>query len=82
MKNLKENTSIIIKEADKGGAVVIMDKNYYKDKVLEQLNDTDYYKKEARNMDNVTLRKIKDLVTRNSNSFTAKEVDYLLNFQI
>ena len=59
----------MIKEADKGGAVVIMDKDDYKNKVLKQLNDSEYYKKEARNMDNVTLRKIKELVTRYSNSF-------------
>ena len=59
-----------------------MDKNDYKNKIIKQLNDCEYYKKEARDMDSVTLRKIKELVTRFSGPFTPKEVDYLCNFQI
>ena len=33
MKNLSNDCSIVIKEADKGGAVVVMDAEFYKNKV-------------------------------------------------
>ena len=42
---LRKDESIIIKEADKGGAVIIMDKNYYAEKIHEMLNDPAYYEK-------------------------------------
>ncbi|CAJ0931144.1 unnamed protein product [Ranitomeya imitator] len=37
------NTSITIKAADKGGAVVVMDSDKYKAEILRQLADTDVY---------------------------------------
>ena len=39
LRNIRENENIIIKEADKGSAVVIFDKTYYKTKIQEILND-------------------------------------------
>jgi len=41
----KDNNSIIIKPADKGGATVILDKDNYILEAIRQLNDTKYYKK-------------------------------------
>ena len=37
--NLSKDTSIVIKEADKGGGIVIMNKEFYKRKILEMLDD-------------------------------------------
>lgn len=37
------DNTIIIKEADKGEAIVIMDKDHYKEMVVEQLNDINFY---------------------------------------
>ena len=34
---LKENQDIVFKTADKGGGWVIMDKNYYRDKIVKSL---------------------------------------------
>lgn len=39
MKNLKRYEDIVIKQADKGSAVVVMDKNRYIREAMRQLND-------------------------------------------
>ena len=38
-----DDNNIIIKEADKSGATVIMDKIFYKDNIEELLSDTENY---------------------------------------
>ena len=43
LKRLQTNRNIVIKPADKGGSIVIMNKSDYIDKVRYQLNDTNYY---------------------------------------
>ena len=43
LNNLRTNDSITIKEADKGGAVVIITKNYYYEMVMEHLRDESTY---------------------------------------
>lgn len=39
LKNLKRYEDIVIKQADKGSAVVVMDKNRYIREAMRQLND-------------------------------------------
>ncbi|CAG2214887.1 unnamed protein product [Mytilus edulis] len=80
LEELKNNPSIILKEADKGGGIVIMDKTFYREKVLEQLNDNEYYTKLRKNNDKSTIRKIKKLVKEYSESFTDNEIAYLCDF--
>ena len=36
---LKDDETIVIKEADKGGGVFILNKKYYKNKILDMLNN-------------------------------------------
>ena len=45
LKDLRNDRSIIIKEADKGGGVItcIMDRDFYEDKISTMLQDTDFY---------------------------------------
>ena len=45
IKKLKSNKDIIIKPADKGGALVVMDKSNYLIECYKQLNDKQYYSK-------------------------------------
>ena len=42
--NLKNDKDIIIKESDKGGLCVIMDKTFYYEKMMEKLKDDKTYK--------------------------------------
>ena len=43
LEELSNDQNIIIKEADKGSAIVIMNKEDYKDMVLEIIKDPEYY---------------------------------------
>jgi len=45
MHDIKNNRSIVIKEADKGSAVVIQDRNNYVQECMRQLDNTDHYQK-------------------------------------
>lgn len=44
LKSLQSNKNIVIKPADKGSAVVIMDGSTYVNEALRQLNNTQHYK--------------------------------------
>ncbi|XP_028402123.1 uncharacterized protein LOC114525116 [Dendronephthya gigantea] len=43
LDKLKNDDTIIIKEADKGGATVVMDKTFYRAKIQEMLADNEHY---------------------------------------
>ena len=45
LQSLKNRDDIIIKPADKGSAVVVMDKSDYLEEAERQLSDTRFYKK-------------------------------------
>ena len=45
LKQLRHRTDIIIKAADKGSGTVIMDRNWYINECLRQLNDTKFYRR-------------------------------------
>ena len=49
LKNLKHNTSIVIKACDKGGGICILNTQDYINKVNQHLNDTTTYKKLTHN---------------------------------
>ena len=61
LKSIREKDDIIIKEADKGSAIVIMPKTYYEEKILDMLNDNETYKQINQNQDRYILNKIKQL---------------------
>lgn len=62
LQELKTNKSIIIKPADKGGAVVIMDKELYKNEGLRQLLNPHYYEEIQRPLANETVPKINNIL--------------------
>ena len=57
INDLKNDKSIAIKEADKGGSVVILSKIHYKSMILSQLNDEKTYKKLNSNPDQAIMKK-------------------------
>ena len=81
LRELKSDHSIIIKEADKGGAVCIMDTDFYRIKISEMLNDIFTYKIVSKCNDTQTMNKIKSLISNYECCLKDEEVDYLLNFE-
>ena len=81
LNQLAENRDIIIKQADKGGATVIMDVQYYKKLVLDQLEDSTFYKEIPENDDQKVLKKISKLVDEQGRNLTKDEKDFLLKFE-
>ncbi len=81
LKELINNDDIIIKEADKGGAICLMDKSFYRDKIMDMLKDESTYKQTNLNNSQITL-KIKKLIQKYADCLLDDEKDYLLNFDI
>lgn len=80
LHELQQLTNITIKEADKGGAIVIMDTDFYEQKIHTLLNNKDTYKRIPKNIDKETLMKINQLIHKYGDILTEKEKDYLTNF--
>ena len=80
INDLKNNDSIIIKEADKGGCVVIMNKTHYKAMVYNQLDDRVTYKRTGKSCDKTVFNKLSKLVKKYQGDLTKKEIDYLTKF--
>lgn len=72
---------MVIKVTDEGGAVVIMDSNFYKYHIIKMLSNTDYYYKIPTN-DDKKMQKNKESVknTKPKSCLTKKEEDYLTNY--
>jgi hypothetical protein len=60
LKSLSRDKTIVIKEADKGGVVVVMDSNYYRTKIMQILTDTEFYAEINENHDKKYYRKLKN----------------------
>jgi len=80
LRSLANDKSIIIKEADKGGGIVIMNVDFYKKKILEMLDDNEYYQEIPTSNKNEVFSKIKSLINKNG-KLTKHEIDYLLKFE-
>lgn len=72
LQDLEKDDTIIIKEADKGGATIIMDKTFYRNKILELLSDTENYIQLPRNEDDIVIRKIEKLIKEYEHHLTQK----------
>lgn len=82
IENLKNDESIIIKEADKGSAVVIMDREYYKSLCLSVLENSTYYEKQPSYESKEVMQKLKTIINEYGQQLTEKETKYLLSFNI
>jgi len=78
---LKNNRSIVIKEADKGGSVVIMNTEYYAEKMKSMLQDSNTYKEITNDDHRKVIKKISSLIDHESN--IPKDVcEYLTQFTV
>ncbi|CAC5399268.1 unnamed protein product [Mytilus coruscus] len=71
-----------MEEADRCGDIMIMDKDHFKEIILNQLEDGVFYQKLNGNRDKSTVSKIRKLIKEYSNSLTNKEIDYLENLYV
>ena len=81
LQELRNDTSIIIKEADKGGGIVIMNTDYYVIKIMDMLSNTSTYEKSNANVEKKTMRELKQLIQKNAQGLTDQEIDYLTKFE-
>ena len=80
LADLKQNRDIVIKPADKGSSIVIMNTEYYRDKLV--LGDhllTDSYKKVNQDRDDTVMEQLKELIDKHSTCLTNKEKEYLID---
>lgn len=81
LDHLKNDNSIIIKEADKGGATVIMDKAFYQMKIHELLSDTEFYMELANgNIDASIMNKIERFLQKFHKETNKYEKEYIKKF--
>ena len=66
INNLRNDNTLIIKEADKGSALVIMDADYYKDIMLNILSDQNTYKLENQLTNEKIMKKILKFMSKYS----------------
>ena len=78
LNELKENTNIVIKKADKVSTFVIMDKDYYKEKlVLKDHLSTNSYTKVDSLTDEKTHKQLINLVKEHESCLTKSESKFL-----
>ena len=71
--NLKKNKDIVIKEAEKGGAVVIMNTKHYLKMISDHLNDETTYKMVEANCDAKVMKGIAKIIEKYKDNLTKKE---------
>ena len=76
---IKNNRSLKITKADKGGALVVMNKDQYEKLVFNHLDDKTTYVEIPDPMNELTHKTISQLITDNLPCFLSKERNYLLN---
>lgn len=79
LHKLRDNTDIIIKSADKGGMVCVLDANSYLTEVNRQLNNIKYYKTIEEPLLEQTIPKINNTLEeiRNKGYINNKQFNYL-----
>ena len=70
---------ILIKEADKGGAVTVLSKNHYRKIIFEYLHNQNTYQKVDKNLDPIIMKKktTKKYLNKHKNVFIDKEFKHL-----
>ena len=72
LQELRGDPEILIFEGDKGGAVVVVDRTYYADRIFEMLHDSQTYEKITANKDKNVMKLIKELASNYTHNLTEK----------
>ena len=80
ISNLKKSKDIIIKEADKSGAVVITNPRHHLKMISDYLNDKTTYKMIESNCDSKVIEKIANIIEKYKDNLTKREEEYRLSF--
>ena len=80
LQELKSAKDIIIKKADKGNTLVVMDTDFYRDKlVLSDHLETATYSIAPLDADKKVYKDVTKLVDKYKTCFTSKEINFILN---
>lgn len=79
LRELSNNTNLIIKPADKGGAIVIMNRGAYVQEAKRQLNDNTYYRRIPEPLCYKSKQEIEDILIDmyNNNYINKKQLEFL-----
>lgn len=77
---MEDNNNVVVRPADKGGAIVVLSKEYYNNELQGQLNDQNTYIKLRGNPTREYKSELQELILKGSkkNILTKKEEKYLL----
>ena len=81
LKSLKKHNNLIFKTADKGGGWVIMDKEYYRDKLVMPHLLSNVYKEVPVDNDKKVFRNLVKHINKHEELLTKNEIKYLTNFK-
>ena len=81
LMKLRNNSNIVIKEADKGGAIIIIKKEQYKNMVTQHLQSNVYEREHDRNANTKVMKKIENLTDKYSDVLEEHETKYLTEFR-
>ena len=73
LQSLKGNQDIVFKTADEGGGWVIMDKNYYQDKVVKEHLLSNVYKEVSADSDKKLFKNLREQVKKYESILTKKK---------
>ena len=77
LRNLMNQSNIVVKEADKGGAVTVLSKHHYRAMIYEHLSNQNTYQKLDKNLDPTIMKNLKKLLNKHKSIFPVKEFKYL-----
>ena len=63
LNNLMTDSEIVIRKADNGGAITILNQRNYKEKILTQLNNNKFYKKLDYDPTTIYIQELKTLIS-------------------
>ena len=80
LKKAVHNFDIVLRSADKGNSIVLMNHDYYNEKLIkEQHLNTNAYRKVAPNSDKLVFKELEKIIEKNKSCLTKEEISFILN---